>query len=177
MQQQTRQMVHIVGGSFAAIFVLIWISVWCVQYVGFGGSLWPGRGINKFVAQLYDYPLPPQTEIIETSTVYERMHNGNGGPNDAAVMLVQSELSLTELTAYYEAGMAEARGMKQLADGRDNYQETYHIRLYVRPAAAPLPTQKPGNTYWGDDAFFYYYFDSLKQTTNYTNLYFIAIID
>jgi len=127
------------------------------------------NSLASFSEQLFDYPLPPNTIILEKQTIEDRLHGGNGRTNYAALMLLESELSLEELNNYYEIGMQNMRGTQRIADFWDSYQETYEISWDISAVTSP-----EYNPYYNHKEPFV--FDSLSERNEYSNLYFVSIV-
>jgi len=102
------------GKILLPILIFIWLLPFLIL-IAFG-LLFPNENsrpynLKEFSAQLFDYPLPPQTELLDQLSIKDRLHGGNGEfDNYAAVIVVRSQLSQEQLTEYYREAMNPTEG-------------------------------------------------------------------
>ena len=118
--------------------------------------------LYRFSKQLFTYPLPVHTSIMEKQTICGLLSYSGDGMEFMTVMLVKSDRSLAELTDYYNA--------MHISPAKIFQDEGVCIDITVEPVSGQPFT--PG---YCREAFFD--FDSLKGITDYAGLYYIAIHD
>ena len=122
--------------------------------------------LSKFSKQL-TANLPPDTVIVETKDTCGHLSGNNSGMEFLAVALVQSDLSIAELTAYYHAlNFAVAR-----PDDLDSADSDGVVTVLVQQASAAdfiLPYELYADEYTKLP---------FKKYTSAENLYYIAIYD
>jgi len=118
--------------------------------------------LYRFSKQLFTYPLPVHTSILEKQTICGRLYGTGDGMEFMAVMVVKSDRSLAELTDYYNA--MPIPPAKYSEDG------VICTEITIEPVS-----DQPFIPGYCREAFFD--FDSLKGVSDYTGLYYIAIHD
>jgi hypothetical protein len=109
------------------------ISLAVIPLVVCGLALWFPMSTNnlrleKFAEKLYDYPLPPDTTIIEQHAVLSKVGNGNNCSYEAQQSLV-STLPREEIEHYYEGVMLPRVSFGAQYDGLYNSPTVTKVRL------------------------------------------------
>jgi hypothetical protein len=84
--------------------------------------------LEKFAKKLYDYPLPPDTTVIEQHAVLSKLGNGNNCSYEAQQSLV-STLPREEIEHYYEGVMLPRVSFGAQYDGLYDSPTVTKIRL------------------------------------------------
>ena len=84
--------------------------------------------LEKFAKNLYDYPLPPDTTIIEQHAILSKVGNGNNCSYEAQQSLV-STLPRDEIEHYYEGVMLPRVSFGAQYDGLYDSPTVTKVRL------------------------------------------------
>ncbi len=123
----------------------------------------PNTIIEKsFAAQLFRYPLPPQTLLLEKHSICGRLYGTGDGMEFMAVILIESDLTEDQLTTYYQ----RAPFRKAQPNDAESLLTDFHLTI------TPVTAEPFCPDYCGE-AFFT--FRTLSTKTDYKNLYYIAI--
>ena len=148
------------------IAVVYFISVY--SYLNIGNA----KRLPPFSAQLFESPLPAETELLDTDQYLGILHHGNSEREKYyAALLVKSALSQDELQTYYE---------KIAADFSVPRKKPFPIPLiYDEPAlevhiCSPLSCQQ--ESYYPPEGQTYPFCDdTLTQMTSFENIYFVCV--
>ena len=109
------------------------ISLAVIPLMVCGLALWFPMSTNtlrleKFANNLYDYPLPPDTNVIEQHAVLSKVGNGNNCSYEAQQSLV-STLPREEIEHYYEGVMLPRVSFGAQYDGLYDSPTETKVRL------------------------------------------------
>ena len=108
--------------SLAVIPVMLCgLALWVPMYTN-------NLRLKKFAEKLYDYPLPPDTTVIEQHAELSKVGNGNNCSYEAQQSLV-STLPRGEIAHYYEGVMLPRVSFGAQYDGMYDSPTVTEIRL------------------------------------------------
>ena len=108
--------------KFRLIIILVLIMMPVLAYAGI--TVANNRIAGSLEQDLLNYPLPPQTEILDSASIAARVAGNGNGMQYIGALLVKSELTEDELQEYYDACPSDGEYAEVLP------QETEYIFEY-----------------------------------------------
>jgi hypothetical protein len=119
--------------------------------------------LHNFSKQLYNYPLPLHTKILEKHDACGKLNGNGNGMDFMATMLVKSDLTSNELNDYYsKATFNYAKNESTMSKDKIAFE-------IVKPTSPNLESD-----YLEHQGIF---FDRLKNINSYSNYYIVILYD
>lgn len=139
------------------ILILVILLPWIIAPVSNDFSL------HQFSKQLYDYPLPPHTQIVEKQQACGKLNGNGNGMDFLAAVLLKSDLPSDELSEYY------AKAGFQHAKNKNPGSEDKVVSEIVKPASSALKSRYLENKE--------IIFEKLKNVSSYSDYSIVLLYD
>lgn len=143
--------------SIPIILILIVISPFVIA------PLMNNLALLNFSKQLYNYPLPLHTKILEKHDACGKLNGNGNGMDFVATMLVKSDLTSNELNDYY------FKATFNYAKNENSISKDKIALEIVTPTSPNLESE-----YLEHQEI---YFDKLKNINSYSNYYIVILYD